>query len=85
MATQQGLVKKVALSDFAKVRVSGKVALELNEGDWLIGAAITNGSQEIMLVTDAGKAIRFPESTVRPMGRTARGVRWHQTAQPIIK
>ena len=75
MATQQGLVKKVALSDFAKVRVSGKVALELNEGDWLIGAGITNGSQEIMLVTDAGKAIRFPESTVRAMGRTARGVR----------
>jgi DNA gyrase subunit A len=75
MATQQGLVKKVPLSDFAKVRVSGKAALDLNEGDCLIGAGITNGHQEVMLVSDAGKAIRFPESTVRPMGRTARGVR----------
>lgn len=75
MATQQGLVKKVALSDFAKVRTSGKVALELNEGDCLIGAGITNGQQEVMLVSDAGKAIRFPEAAVRPMGRTARGVR----------
>jgi len=74
MATQQGLVKKVALSDFARVRSSGKVALELNEGDCLIGAGITNGEQEVMLVSDAGKAIRFPESKVRPMGRTARGV-----------
>ncbi len=74
MATQQGLVKKVVLSDFEKVRVSGKVALELNEGDCLIGAGITNGQHEIMLVSDEGKAIRFPEATVRPMGRTARGV-----------
>lgn len=75
MATQRGLVKKVALSDFAKVRNGGKVALELNEGDCLIGAGITHGQCEVMLVSDAGKAIRFPESTVRPMGRTARGVR----------
>lgn len=74
MATQHGYVKKVALNDFAKVRNSGKVALELNEGDCLIGAGITNGSQEVMLVSDAGKAIRFPETTVRAMGRTARGV-----------
>jgi DNA gyrase subunit A len=75
MATQQGLVKKVALSDFAKVRSGGKVALELNEGDYLIGAGITHGQCEVMLVSDEGKAIRFPENTVRPMGRTARGVR----------
>jgi DNA gyrase subunit A len=75
MATQEGVVKKVPLSDFAKVRVSGKVALDLNEGDCLIGAGITNGAQEVMLVSDAGKAIRFPEATVRPMGRTARGIR----------
>ena len=75
MATQQGVVKKVALSDFSRVRTSGKVALELNEDDHLIGAGITNGSQEVMLVSDAGKAIRFPEATVRPMGRAARGVR----------
>lgn len=75
MATQQGLVKKVALSDFAKVRRGGKVALELNEGDCLIGAGITHGQCEVMLVSDQGKAIRFPETTVRPMGRTARGVR----------
>lgn len=74
MATQQGYVKKVALSDFARVRTSGKIALELNEGDCLIGAGITNGQHEVMLVSDAGKAIRFPESAVRPMGRTARGV-----------
>jgi len=74
MATQEGLVKKVVLSDFAKVRTSGKVALDLNEGDRLIGADITNGHQEVMLVSDAGKAIRFPEAAVRPMGRTARGV-----------
>lgn len=74
MATQQGLVKKVALSDFARVRTSGKIALELNEGDILIGAGITNGQQEVMLVSDAGKAIRFPEATVRAMGRGARGV-----------
>lgn len=75
MATQHGYVKKVALNDFAKVRISGKVALELNEGDCLIGAGITNGHQEVMLVSDAGKAIRFPEAAVRVMGRTARGVR----------
>ncbi|MBS0351620.1 MAG: DNA gyrase subunit A, partial [Proteobacteria bacterium] len=74
MATQQGLVKKVQLSDFAKVRTNGKIALDLNEGDFLIGAGITNGQQEIMLVSDEGKAIRFPESAVRPMGRAARGV-----------
>ncbi len=75
MATQQGLVKKVALSDFAKVRNGGKVALELNDGDCLIGAGITHGQCEVMLVSDEGKAIRFPEATVRPMGRTARGIR----------
>lgn len=75
MATQEGLVKKVPLSDFAKVRVSGKIALVLNEGDCLIGAGITNGHQEVMLVSDAGKAIRFPESTIRQTGRTSRGVR----------
>ena len=75
MATQHGVVKKVALSDFATVRTSGKVALELNEGDCLIGAGITNGQQEVMLVSDAGKAIRFPENTVQPHGPTARGVR----------
>ncbi len=74
MATEKGTVKKVALSDFAKVRSNGKVALELNPGDCLISAGITSGQQEVMLVTDAGKAIRFPESAVRPMGRTARGV-----------
>ena len=74
MATQRGVVKKVPLVDFAKPRSNGKVALELNEGDSLIGAGITNGNNEVMLISDAGKAIRFPETTVRPMGRTARGV-----------
>jgi DNA gyrase subunit A len=86
MATQQGLVKKVVLSDFSKPRTGGKMALELNENDCLIGAGITNGQQEVMLVSDAGKAIRFPESTVRPMGRTARGVHGIklQAAQKVI-
>ena len=75
MATSSGLVKKTSLSEFARPRSNGKIALEIVEGDRLIDVAITNGEREIMLFTSAGKAIRFKESDVRPMGRTARGVR----------
>jgi len=74
MATELGYVKKVALSEFERQRSNGKIALELNEGDRLIGVAITDGRQEAMLFTDSGKAARFKEDEVRPMGRTARGV-----------
>ena len=75
MATQQGIVKKVVASQFAKPRYSGLIALDLNPGDELISALLTNGQQEVMLFTSAGKAIRYHENKVRPTGRTARGVR----------
>jgi len=75
MATQKGVVKKVALTEFSKRRSGGKIALDLQENDRLIGAAVTNGKRDIMLVSNAGKAIRFHEADVRVMGRTARGVR----------
>lgn len=75
MATAKGTVKKVLLTDFSRPRANGIIALELREDDRLIGVDITNGKQEIMLFTDAGKAIRFAEDEVRPMGRTACGVR----------
>ena len=75
MATSSGLVKKTALTEFARPRSNGKIALEIVEGDRLIDVAVTNGDREIMLFTSAGKAIRFKEDDVRPMGRTARGVR----------
>lgn len=75
MATLKGTVKKVALSQFSNPRASGIIALELNEGDHLVGVGLTDGSNEVMLFSDTGKAIRFHEDDVRPMGRTARGVR----------
>ncbi|MGB0733754.1 MAG: DNA gyrase subunit A, partial [Pontibacterium sp.] len=75
MATAMGTVKKVTLSAFSRPRSSGLIALELNEGDLLIGAAITSGEDDVMLVSSAGKAVRFDEDDVRAMGRTARGVR----------
>jgi DNA gyrase subunit A len=75
MATAQGVVKKVALTDFSRPRTSGIIAIELSEGDRLIGAALTGEHREIMLFTNAGKVIRFAEDEVRCMGRTARGVR----------
>jgi DNA gyrase subunit A len=75
MATEKGVVKKVALTEFSKRRSGGKIALDLQAGDRLIGAAITNGEKDIMLINNAGKAIRFREADVRVMGRTARGVR----------
>lgn len=75
MATSQGTVKKTSLIDFSRPRSAGIIACELDEGDFLIGVGITNGNHQIMLFSDAGKAVRFDESNVRPMGRTARGVR----------
>ncbi len=75
MATLNGTVKKTALTDFSRQRSVGLRALELEEGDVLIGTAITDGSREVMLLSSEGKAVRFREEDVRPMGRTARGVR----------
>ncbi len=75
MATSMGVVKKCKLSDFSKPRSSGLRAVSLQEGDHLVGVAVTNGHEDILLVSDVGKAMRFSESDVRVMGRTARGVR----------
>ncbi|WP_114649353.1 DNA gyrase subunit A [Pseudothauera hydrothermalis] len=75
MATAEGTVKKTALSAFANPRKAGIIAASLDEGDRLIGVAITDGQCDVMLFSDAGKAVRFAESDVRPMGREARGVR----------
>ncbi len=75
MATAQGTVKKTRLSAFSRPRSTGLIALDIVEGDRLIGAALTEGENDVMLVTSAGKAIRFHEGDVREMGRTARGVR----------
>ncbi|MBW6494880.1 MAG: DNA gyrase subunit A [Burkholderiaceae bacterium] len=75
MATSLGTVKKSPLSDFSNPRKAGIIAVDLDEGDYLIGAAITDGEHDVMLFSDAGKAVRFDENDVRPMGRTARGVR----------
>ncbi len=75
MATSQGTVKKTPLTDFANPRKAGIIAVGLDEGDYLIGVAITDGKSQVMLFSDAGKAVRFDETDVRPMGRTARGVR----------
>jgi DNA gyrase subunit A len=75
MATLQGTVKKTPLVEFSRPRSSGIIAVALAEDDRLIGAQITDGSSELVLVSSEGKAVRFHESTVRPMGRTAAGVR----------
>lgn len=75
MATRNGTVKKVPLSSFSRPRNSGIIALELNEDDVLVSARLTNGENDVMLFSNTGKAIRFSEKEVRPMGRTARGVR----------
>ena len=75
MATSLGTVKKTPLSDFSNPRKTGIIAVQLDEGDYLIGAALTNGENDVMLFSDAGKAVRFDENDVRAMGRTARGVR----------
>jgi DNA gyrase subunit A len=75
MATAQGTVKKTPLTDFANPRKAGIIAVGLDEGDYLVGVAITDGQHDVMMFSDAGKAVRFSENDVRPMGRQARGVR----------
>lgn len=75
MATAQGVVKKVPLSEFSRPRTNGIIALTIDEGDELVGVDITDGNQDIMLFSSEGKAIRFKESDVRPTGRLSRGVR----------
>ncbi len=75
MATAVGTVKKTPLSDFSRPRPSGIIAVDLDEGDQLIGVALTDGKHDIMLFSSGGKAVRFDENDVRPMGRGAHGVR----------
>jgi len=84
MATASGAVKKTPLTAFARPRTSGLIALGLDEGDTLIGATVTDGDQEIMLFASNGLAVRFSEDDVRPMGRTARGVRGIRLAEGAI-
>jgi len=75
MATSMGTVKKTALDEFSNPRKAGIIAVDLDDGDFLIGAALTDGKHDVMLFSDGGKAVRFDENDVRPMGRNARGVR----------
>ena len=75
MATSEGTVKKTALTEFSRPRPSGIIAIELTEGNRLVGVDITDGTSDILLFSSAGKVVRFPEDEVRPMGRAARGVR----------
>ena len=75
MATSKGTVKKVALEAFSRPRPSGLIAVELGEDDKLVGVAITDGTRDLLMFSSDGKAMRFSEEHVRPMGRTARGVR----------
>ncbi len=75
MATRMGTVKKTPLEDFNNPRKGGIIAVDLDDGDILIGAAITDGKHDVMLFSDGGKAVRFDEDDVRAVGRTARGVR----------
>ncbi len=75
MSTSMGTVKKTSLDEFSNPRKAGIIAVDLDEGDYLIGAALTDGQHDVMLFSDGGKAVRFDENDVRPMGRNARGVR----------
>jgi len=75
MATAMGTVKKTPLSEFSRPRTSGIIAVDLTEGDQLIGAALTDAKHDVMLFSSGGKAVRFDENDVRPMGRAAHGVR----------
>ena len=75
MATANGTVKKTPLSHFSRPRTSGIIAVELKDDDYLVNVTITDGERDVMLISNAGKAIRFSEKSVRPMGRTACGVR----------
>ncbi|MDQ3563110.1 MAG: DNA gyrase subunit A [Pseudomonadota bacterium] len=75
MATSRGVVKKCPLAEFSRPRASGIIAIDLSDGDRLVGVALTDGRQELMLFSTSGKAVRFSETEVRAMGRGARGVR----------
>ena len=75
MVTKQGIVKKVPLNAFSRPRSNGIIAVALDDDDRLVGVDITDGQQDIMLFSDAGKVLRFNEQLLRPLGRTARGVR----------
>ncbi len=75
MATRQGTVKKTSLEEYSRPRTAGIIAVDLDEGDSLVGVTLTDGKRDVMLVSSGGKAIRFEESEVRPMGRNAHGVR----------
>jgi DNA gyrase subunit A len=75
MATSDGTVKKTALAEFSRPRASGIIAIGLEAGNRLVGVGLTTGKCDILLFSDAGKVVRFPEKDVRPMGRAARGVR----------
>jgi DNA gyrase subunit A len=75
MATAQGTVKKTSLVEFSNPRKAGIIAINLDDGDYLVGAEVTNGTNDIVLVSDGGKAVWFDEEDVRPMGRATRGVR----------
>ncbi|WP_234265933.1 DNA gyrase subunit A [Hydrogenophaga sp. NFH-34] len=75
MATSMGTVKKTALDEFSNPRKAGIIAVNLDDGDYLIGAALTDGQHDVMLFSDGGKAVRFDENDVRPLGRNARGVK----------
>lgn len=86
MATSMGTVKKTALDEFNNPRKGGIIAANLDEGDFLIGAALTDGKHDVMLFSDGGKAVRFHEEDVRPLGRVSRGVRGMslETGQSVI-
>ena len=75
MATAQGTVKKTPLAEFSRPRPSGIIAVNLDQGDYLVGVVLTDGSYDVMLFSSEGKAVRFAEDGVRPMGRQATGVR----------
>jgi DNA gyrase subunit A len=81
MATAQGTVKKTPLADFSRPRPSGIIAVGLDEGDYLVAAALTDGKYDVMLFSSDGKAVRFEEGGVRPMGRQATGVRGMRLAE----
>ncbi|MGE3772043.1 MAG: DNA gyrase subunit A [Gammaproteobacteria bacterium] len=81
MATRQGTVKKTSLEEYSRPRTAGIIAVDLDEGDSLVGVTLTDGKRDVMLVSSGGKAVRFAESEVRPMGRNAHGVRGIRLAE----
>ncbi|WP_297574877.1 DNA gyrase subunit A [uncultured Deefgea sp.] len=81
MATADGTVKKTSLADFSRPKRNGIIAINLDEGNYLVGVALTHGEDQVMLFSDAGKSVRFAEGDVRAMGRTAAGVRGMRLAE----